>query len=81
MITGRRATDWLAGASSPRSDAEGRRGQDRRSNDRRAPRRRFDPLFAATLINQITPGEAAAPQPYAAAPRGVRAGLAFDFRA
>lgn len=32
-----------------------RRSADRRSKHRRAPRMRLDPLFAATIVNQINP--------------------------
>ncbi len=58
MITGRRASDWLRDTAEAQSqDGNGEcRGGDRRALDRRAPRRRIDPLFAATLLNQIAPG-------------------------
>lgn len=36
-----------------------RRGEDRRQGQRRDPRWRFDPLFLATIVNQITPPTAA----------------------
>jgi len=71
MITGRRNTDGLRDAAENLGESD-RRGADRRSADRRAPRRRFDPLFAATLVNQIAATEEippglvkgyAAPQP------------------
>lgn len=58
MITGRRSTDWLRDASAPAAE-NGRRGPDRRAADRRAPRRRFDPLFMATLVDQVAQPEAA----------------------
>lgn len=32
-----------------------RRSDDRRSKHRRAPRLRLDPLFAATIVNQLKP--------------------------
>lgn len=54
MITGRRASDWLSTAPGPGE----RRETDRRGEERRAPRRRLDPMFAATLVNQV-----AAPEP------------------
>lgn len=60
--------------------AEDRSGRDRRANDRRAGRRKIDPLFAATLINQITPPEFAQALRYPPR-RGPRAGLAIDIRA
>jgi hypothetical protein len=53
MKSGRRTTDWKAAAEAqPEGD---RRADERRSQDRRAPRRAIDPLFAATLVNQIAP--------------------------
>ena len=42
--------------SSSQSEDE-RRSGDRRRGQRRDPRWRFDPLFAATLVNQIAPPE------------------------
>lgn len=62
------------------AEAGGRSGKDRRASDRRAPRRTLDPLFAATLVNQIAPPEVVyAPgyQPKSA----LRPGIAFDLRA
>ena len=58
---------------------EPRRGQDRRAKQRRAPHRPLDPLFAATLVNQIAPPETA----YAKYPdkRRTRAGISFDLKA
>jgi len=38
-----------------RSYGDERAGADRRSGDRRAPTRPFDPLFALTLICQVKP--------------------------
>jgi hypothetical protein len=57
-----------------------RRG-DRRTTDRRAPRRWLDPLFAATLVNQIAPAETPCVHGYAAKAPALRAGIAFDVRA
>jgi len=57
-----------------------RRDEDRRAGQRRAPHRPLDPLFAATLVNQIAPPETV----YAAGyppQRGPRAGIAFDLSA
>lgn len=54
-----------------------RRGGDRRA---RALYHRFDPLFAATLVNQIAPPEAATPGAYPVS-RGPRAGIAFNVQA
>lgn len=59
---------------------DSRRG-DRRSTDRRAPRRYLDPLFAATLVNQIAKPEASFVQGYRDQPKRIRAGIAFDVRA
>ncbi|HRP12076.1 MAG TPA: hypothetical protein PLK37_13690 [Terricaulis sp.] len=58
---------------------EPRRGQDRRAKQRRAPHRPLDPLFAATLVNQIAPPEIVRvkyPEK-----RRTRAGISFDFEA
>jgi hypothetical protein len=52
----------------------------RRAGDRRAPQRTLDPLFAATLLNQIAPPETVYTQGYPPK-RGVRAGIAFDLKA
>jgi len=57
-----------------------RRGWDRRAEQRRAPRRTYDPLFAATLVNQIAPKENAARGAYPTR-RKPPAGIAFDLRA
>jgi hypothetical protein len=61
-------------------DIGDQRRTDRRSSDRRAPRLKLDPMFAATLINQIAPPERVRMR-YASEPRRVRAGIAFDLRA
>jgi len=58
-----------------------RRQGDRRSADRRAPRRWLDPLFAATLVNQIAKPETPYVHGYDAEPRRLRAGIAFDVKA
>lgn len=55
-------------------------GFERRRTDRRSSRRSFDPLFAATLVNQIAPAEATRPHGYQA-PRGPRPGIAFNVSA
>ena len=57
-----------------------RRDSDRRATDRRAPRRWLDPLFAATLVNQIAPAEERYIHGYNE-PRPLRAGIAFDLKA
>jgi hypothetical protein len=59
--------------------ANQRRGDRRRSADRRAPRLRLDPLFAATLIAHVSP----LPQANIGGYRvpALRAGLAINFRA
>jgi len=56
------------------------RRADRRKNDRRAGGLRLDPLFAATLVNHVTPPETMIVKGYAAE-RKIRAGIAFDLRA
>lgn len=81
MITGRRATDWLAGPSASEEATDDRRGHDRRNVDRRAPRRSFDPLFAASLVNQIAPAEELIETPYALTPPQVRRGVVINLRA
>lgn len=58
-----------------------RRDSDRRATDRRAPRRWLDPLFAATLVNQIAPAETQYAHGYATAPRGPRPGIVVNVRA
>jgi hypothetical protein len=56
------------------------RRADRRASDRRAPKQHFDPLFAATLINQVIAPERAPVRVYAAT-QGHRPGIAFNVRA
>ena len=81
MFTGRRTTDWLRETASGQArggDEGDRRGSERRSNDRRAPRRPIDPLFATTLLNNLLPP---APEPvraYAAPLTALRPGIAFN---
>ena len=55
------------------------RRTDRRASDRRAPRLKLDPLFAATLVNQIAKPEDASVHGYGAA-RGPRAGIIMNVR-
>lgn len=50
MTTGRRTSDFVAV-----SNENERSGSDRRATDRRTPTRVVDPLFAATLVNQLRP--------------------------
>jgi hypothetical protein len=57
------------------------RRTDRRSTDRRAPRLRLDPAFAATLINQIAKPERVQATGYVSEPRRLRPGIAFDLKA
>jgi hypothetical protein len=57
-----------------------RRDSDRRAADRRAPRRWLDPLFAATLVNQIAPAETRYAHGYATAKRGPRPGIVVNVR-
>jgi hypothetical protein len=61
-------------------ETDERRG-DRRASDRRAPRLRLDPLFAATLVNQIAPAERVVQRAYLIPAPRVRAGIAFDLKA
>ncbi len=58
------------------TSAAGKGGQHRRASDfAQAPRRPIDTLFAATLINQVSPhADTLARSPYEA-PRAVRAGI------
>jgi hypothetical protein len=71
-MTGRRTSD---------TPADARSGQDRRAGDRRAPRRPFDPAFAATLVNQIAPPETDYVDGYRAEPQFIRRGILVNFRA
>jgi hypothetical protein len=57
------------------------RRTDRRSSDRRTPRMKLDPLFAATLVNQIARGEDVTPNGYDHQWRGPRAGIMVNVRA
>ncbi len=52
----------------------------RRGADQRGPHLAFDPLFAATLVNQIAPAEIEIAQAYPKK-RGPRAGIAIDLKA
>lgn len=58
-----------------------RRNGDRRANARRAPRRWLDPMFAATLVNQVAPAETPYARGYAAQPSKLRAGIVVNVRA
>ncbi|MES1202738.1 MAG: hypothetical protein ABUS57_14980 [Pseudomonadota bacterium] len=79
MVTGRRSSDWLRVPSASAGEGE-RRAGDRRDRERRTPRRRLDPLFAATLINQVAPAETPAPFAYGTAPPALRRGVVVNFR-
>lgn len=59
--------------------ANQRHGDRRRSTDRRAPRLRLDPCFAATLIAQISPPAMARVGSYRVS--AARAGLTINLRA
>ncbi len=61
-------------------EAGERRRSDRRAQDRRTPKRTLNTLFAATLVNQITPQDATLNQRYPRA-SGPRAGIAFNLSA
>jgi hypothetical protein len=62
-------------------EAGERRAGDRRNASRREPRRWLDPLFAATLVNQIAPSETRYTQGYGQPPKGPRAGIVVNVRA
>ena len=62
-------------------ESGGRRCGDRRAADRRAPRRWLDPLFAATLVNQVAPAENEYKRGYASTPQAPRAGIVINLRA
>jgi hypothetical protein len=57
------------------------RRADRRRSDRRAPRVAMHTGFAATLVNHVAPAEKKHTHAYAATPKAVRAGIAFNFSA
>ena len=57
------------------------RRTDRRSSDRRAPRFKLDPMFAATLVNQIARSEATQTRSYGQPWRGPRPGIIVNVRA
>jgi hypothetical protein len=57
------------------------RQANRRASDRRAPRMKLDPFFAATLVNQIAKPEDARVHGYAPLNRGRRAGIVINLRA
>lgn len=79
-MTGRRASDWLDRAAA-NDTGGGTVACERRGGDRRAPRRRFDPLFAATLVNQIAPAEVEYTRGYVKPAPAVRRGLVVNTRA
>lgn len=58
-----------------------RRAGDRRASDRRAAKRWLDPLFAATLVNQVGPKEGAYARGYETPVRGPRPGIVVNVRA
>ena len=57
------------------------RTMDRRSSDRRAPRLKLDPMFAATLVNQIARSEDTQSRGYSQTWRGPRPGFIVNVRA
>jgi len=57
------------------------RRTDRRQSDRRAPRLKLDPMFAATLVNQIARSEDTRSHGYARPWRGPRAGIIVNVSA
>lgn len=62
-------------------DVGEQRRTDRRANDRRATRFKLDPLFAATLVNQIASSEVDCAQRYLLLRRGSRAGIVVNVTA
>lgn len=59
---------------------EERRG-DRRAQDRRAPRMKLEPLFAATLVNHVAKPEAVRGKVYGAPAARLRAGVVVNVSA
>jgi hypothetical protein len=57
------------------------RRTDRRAGDRRATRLKLDPLFAATLVNQVARAEKTPRRAYAAPRRRPPRGLVVNFEA
>lgn len=57
------------------------RRTDRRKSDRRAPRFKLDPLFAATLVNQIAAAEATRAHGYAQTDLCPRRGIVVNVSA
>lgn len=57
------------------------RRTDRRRSDRRAPRLALDPMFAATLVNQIARAESETASGYQQTWRGPRPGIIVNVRA
>jgi len=83
-MSGRRASDWLSfpprlAAEADERGREDRRAESRRGGERRAPKRKIDVLFCATLVNHIAPDRAAARGVYETA-RSIRPGIIADRR-
>lgn len=57
------------------------RRTDRRAGDRRASRLKLDPMFAATLVNQIARAETAHAHGYARPWRGPKPGIVVNVSA
>jgi hypothetical protein len=57
------------------------RRADRRTSDRRSTRVKLDPLFATTLVNQVTPPEAPAPEAYVELKPRLRKGIVLNVKA
>ena len=57
------------------------RRTDRRRSDRRAPRMKLDPMFAATLVNQIARSEDTPAHGYPRPWRGPRPGIIVNVNA
>lgn len=62
-------------------DIGNQRRADRRASDRRSPRLRLDPLFAATLINHTITPELCLTQGYAAPKLAPRNGVVVNLKA
>ncbi|MGD9966638.1 MAG: hypothetical protein AB7T59_08975 [Hyphomonadaceae bacterium] len=76
-----RATRPLFAIDADFVDIGEQRRTDRRASDRRALRLKFEPLFAATLVNQIAKPEDGCVHGYATPWRGPCAGIVLNVRA
>ena len=76
-MTGRRASDW----PEPDRTEAGQRRAGRDGAETSVQRNRFDPLFAATLVNHIAPAEVSYARGYSEAAPLMRAGIRVNLRA